>query len=266
LPTLRNNFSTQKKKSYAKSNYKELLPHVPLSKYQDEIFRKLREFIEFYCGWKNISEDEGYNFFSGLQEEALEKYKGSSSPRNICASLWISAKLLCKQELCSMLCDILRSDTLGHLQFALPLIKDISYYSMSSTEKIEWPIDRILYRGGGIPSSELSTFVSGLKYRAPSFLSTSNNRKTGELFCNRAVQRKINPILYIFNLSETCTPCFNVNKISDDEFLFLPYAVFTVRSVIIRDNPSVDNPHIIHLYVEPDSETQSDFLPLINWH
>lgn len=165
-----------------------------------------------------------------------------------------------------MLCEILRLDYLAALQFAMPLINDISHFNANAINQIEWPEDKTLYRGGGIPRSELDKFIPELKYRSPHFLSASSNKKIGETFCHRATQQRNEAVLYIFHLNDALIPCFNVNKISDDEFLFLPYSVFTVQYVKLSKDVSVGNPHIVHLNVETDSETQSDYLPLIYWH
>jgi len=266
-------------KSFYCSNYKALLKkHQEVPVYQDEVFLYLRRFIDFYCLQKGIHPQEGLDFFHSIQQEALEKHKDFHHAVGICARLWTSAKVLNKTELCSMLCEVLREDSAPALEAALPIIRGISYVTPSQRERIEWPEDNLLYRGAGIPTKERVLFTEGKKYRCPMFLATSTKRKVGEMFCNRAVQRKIDAILYILHLDEReGTKCFHVNYVGtstmkqsnidgEDEFLFVPYSVFTIRSITWRDDPSVGNPHIIHLDVAVDNEQESEFLPLIPWH
>ena len=273
IDTLKDKFPN-KTKYYATSNYKVIMLSTPMAKYQDEIFKKLRKFIEFYCGLKNTSEDDGLKFFNEIQQEVLEKHKSFTNVSSVCSRLWTSAKALNKMELSSMLCEVLRDDSLNAIKFAMPIIKGLCHITQSQLDNIEWPKDDLLYRGGGIPLSEIKNFKEGLKYRCPMFLATSTQRKIGEMFCHRAVQRKIDSVLYIFHLdSVSKTKCYNVNSISDHsnvanekEFLFLPYSIFTVRFVSIKNETSVSNPHIVHLDVAKDSERESEFLPLIYWH
>ena len=261
---------------YATSNYRSMLGSSSAPTYQDEVFYHLRKLIEVWCSFKSIPPQDGLDFFVDIQKEALERHKQLEKADSICARLWTSAKVLHKTELCSMLCEILREDAPNILRFAMPIIRGISHLDIYSRELIEWPEDCLLYRGGGLPTHARVHFTEGKTYRCPTFLAASDKRKIGEMFCNRATQRKIDATLYIFHLSDRYgCKCTNVTYVgsggksnidSESEFLFFPYSVFTVRSIIWRDGPTVGNPHIIHLDVAVNSEQESEFLPLMPWH
>lgn len=265
------------RKSYESSNYKPLITIQTTILFQDQIFLSLRQFIEFYCKQNNIQEQEGLNFFGSIQTQVIEK---DLSPAAIFARLWQSTELLNKTPLRSMLCDVLRDDSIEALKAALPLIKGIDYLPPSQRELLPWPKDNLLYRRAEIPTEEKVHFIERKKYRCPVFLAASTKQKVDVRFCNRTHQRnKKEPILFILHLDEKNetkrTKCFNVRYLganpfpSDDhkdEFLFAPYSVFTIRSVTWLDDPSVANPHIIHLVVAVDSGQEPEGLPLIYWH
>ena len=71
--------------------------------------------------------------------------------------------------------------------------------------------------------------------------------------------------------------CYHVNYIpsaeslvpGEDEFLFAPYSVFTVRSVAWHPAPVVNTyvcePHVIEVDVAPDNRRQPLDLPLAPW-
>lgn len=285
--------------SYYTSNYKYIISNTSPVEFQDEVFFRLRSFIDFYCETKNIPRQNGLDFFHSLQEEALGKQKDYGEASSICARLWTSAKTLdvtehnsslsnlssskpslssancgiipSKIELCNILCEVLREDDQKALKMAAILIKGMSHITNKARETIQWPEDNLLFRGGGIPKSKREQFTEGKKYRCPVLLATSRKRKIGEMLCYRAVNRKIDAILYIIHLDKG--KCFNVNYIgrnsnidNEEEFLFLPYSVFTVRSTLWQNEPSTGNPHIIHLNASADSESESEFLPIVNWH
>lgn len=261
-------------KYYKLSNYKALFSTTKGPEYQDEMFSHLRKFIELYCKRKGIHQQEGSDFFFSLQQEMLEKHKKFDRVNSLCVRLWTSAKVLNKIEFCSMLCEFIREDIFESLEIVMPLIKGIINIDPESREYIKWPKNNLLYRGGAITIPLQAQFIEGKKYRCPFLLSTSLKRKIAEMFCNRAVQRKIDSVLYIFHLNEKegCK-CYNVANISSDsnvcseqEFLFFPYSVFTVRSVEWKETTTVTTPHIIHLDVEVNSDQESEFLPIVEWH
>ena len=88
------------------------------------------------------------------------------------------------------------------------------------------------------------------------------------------------PVLWIFYFDDTLPVkkrCVHVNFIDrtdgtvhgEDEFLFTPFSVFTVRRVCWEDSPVVDmyteRPHIIEVDVAPDNKKQPSDLPLAPW-
>jgi hypothetical protein len=75
------------------------------------------------------------------------------------------------------------------------------------------------------------------KYRCPSFLATSSNKKISLNFCLDAENRGLNPILWIIHLDPTYG-CIHMNYVKktqvpgEEEFLFVPYSTFEVESIL----------------------------------
>lgn len=49
------------------------------------------------------------------------------------------------------------------------------------------------------------------------------------------------------------------------EYLFVPYSVFTVKSVKSSSNPDYETPHEIHLEAAVDNKHHPETLPLAPW-
>jgi len=182
-----------------------------------------------------------------------------------------------KREFCSILCESIRNDESDFLDCCLPIIKGINQLCVDRRKdpiKVQWPSDHTLYRGAGLPTTEQIHFTTiGKKYRCPMFLATSKNKITSmKVFCKRAqVERKEPPILYVFHLDPQFG-CVNVNYVdrtnveNEDEFLFVPYSVFTVKSIDWKPNPVWTDPHEVHLIAAIDNSLEPQNLPLILWH
>ena len=55
------------------------------------------------------------------------------------------------------------------------------------------------------------------------------------------------------------------NVRGEEEYLFAPYSVFTVRSVAFSETPTEETPHVIELDAAIDNRTESDGLPTAPW-
>ena len=56
------------------------------------------------------------------------------------------------------------------------------------------------------------------------------------------------------------------NVPGEEEYLFAPYSVFTIRRVCWSDNPTANNPHVVELDVAVDNKEEPEDLPLAPWY
>ena len=120
------------------------------------------------------------------------------------------------------------------------------------------------FRGAAMPRAHRAFFQKGQTYRAPMFVATSFNRLTVEAFLRRlprssSTQRPPHqePTLWTFHYDAT-SRCCHVNYIEqadEQEFLFMPYSVFTVRSVHWQPVPTQTNQHLIEVDVAADNRS-----------
>ena len=270
IPMIKPNGRSLSKKSFSKTNYAAVLQSTPFVVDKHEIFVKLRELIEFYCGWKNIPDNMGTEYFTLLVKWIAEISDLSTNPANIYVSLWINHQYLADNIFSSIICEILRSDSLAAIRFVTPFVKGLS----TTNYQFDLPTDLYLYRGSGIPRDELNVYVEGQIYRTPNLLSTTSDTNIAQSFLNKAQGQNIDPVLYIFcfcalpNNSELTNNDIysNIKQITSNEYLFLPYSTFTVGSVIVSPDPSIESPHIVYVNVEPNSDKCLDMCPIIDWH
>ena len=114
---------------------------------------------------------------------------------------------------------------------------------------VRWPTEHVTFRGTAMPRIHRTFFQAGKKYRAPMFVATSFDKDTAV----RTFLMRLDPptaeqsppfqeaTLWRFHLDGATTEsqrCKHVNYIDrtdgtvhgEDEFLFSPYSVFTVRA------------------------------------
>ena len=153
---------------------------------------------------------------------------------------------------------------------------------------MRWPTEHVTFRGTAMPSIHSTFFQAGKKYRAPMFVATSFDKATAV----RTFLMRLDPptaeqsppfqeaTLWRFHLDGAIPEsqrCKHVNYIDrtdgtvhgEDEFLFSPYSVFTVRATSWHASPLVDEyaaqMHIIDVDVAPDNMHESNDLPLAPW-
>ena len=109
---------------------------------------------------------------------------------------------------------------------------------------VQFPRDGVTYRGGGLPHNHKAFFQCGTKYRVPGFLATSFSQQVADRFMLWADQRGENCVLWIIHVDPegehlASKRCLHVNYVEhralgvplEEEYLFAPYAPFTVRDV-----------------------------------
>jgi hypothetical protein len=194
--------------------------------------------------------------------------------------VWTSAHTIrdTKIEFCSIINEIIRDDDKEKMKQTVKFCRVVNTLLVNrQKDKVwsnaKWPKDNVLYRGGGLPDDKRGFFSAGKIYRVPMFLATSKNKVVSKnTFCKRAFDRDEPPVLWKFHLNEE-SKCVHVNYIDktnvpgEDEFLFVPYSVFTVRSPPIwKENPTWVDPHVVEVDVAIDNTFHNkDVLPLAPW-
>ena len=189
-----------------------------------------------------------------------------------------------EKEFCSVLNHSIMNDYATH---AVPfvfllnkyLITQISRKSPSKTgSAARWPADNCVYRGGRLPPEHHHFFQVGKKYRAPMLLATSEDRSVAESFM--ADRGAPDYVLWIirFHPSRQCDHVNFVNKndgslgtdtpneAAESEWLFSPYATFTVSKVTFQTpGPNAANPHVVELVASVNNKCEKEDLPSCPW-
>jgi hypothetical protein len=258
-------------KSFATSAFKVLYDQFDQPEHQYEVLKALDEFLRLAVPQEHCKE-----FFKVLQQEALTaavQDGALSEVEKIATLLWSSAsraKGKGGREMCSYLNQAIREDHREQLQTAMPLIRSINQLCVTRGSLAEkWPPNDITYRGVGLPTEHRIFFEEGRKYRANMFLATSFSEGVAKRFAiNNSSPEKL-PTIFYFHYDASLR-CVHVNFIkslipSESEFLFPPYAVFTVRSADFK-TPGQKGLSEIHLDVAPDNKLEDENLPLSPWH
>lgn len=162
-----------------------------------------------------------------------------------------------------------RQDDEELLKFVAPLCRGINQLCVTRRgKKPEWPADDLLYRGGGLPLAHQTFFRTGVKYRAPTYVAFSFEKRTAINFLRNTDAL---PVLWTarFDRDLRCDHCNFLEELTlvkhEKEMLFAPYSVFTVESVEVPTSPKWTNPIKITLFVEPDNTDAPEDLPLAPW-
>ena len=208
----------------------------------------------------------------------------------IAVRLWTSAATLRGRELCSLLNQALREDAESSIAHAATITHAINTFCVvrRGGTPVTWPADHYLYRGAAMPRCHQGFFTVDKAYRAPMFVATSLREDVSvHTFLMRLPAASASqsppfqePILWRFRLDGSLPEsrrCVHVNFIDrtdgtvhgEDEFLFAPYSVFTVRHVEWKSQPTVNayavQPHIIEVDVASDNLRHPPNLPLAPW-
>ena len=132
-----------------------------------------------------------------------------------------------------------------------------------------FPPDFVCVRGGGFDDRYRDFFAPGREFRQPAFLATSFQEATADAFMRRSsMPVKAKWLIHI----DRARKCRHVNLVTrrvpnlpdEQEYLFAPYSVFSVRSARWASGTD-DDPHVIELDAAPDNVGPSEDLPLAPW-
>ncbi len=136
------------------------------------------------------------------------------------------------------------SESAPHVAVMVRAINTLLVTRRGDIDVIRFPPNGITHRGGGLPDQHKEFFQAGRKYRVPSFLATSFSPAVADNFMVWADQRGERSVRWIIHVDPEgahvrSKRCVHVNYVEnrasnvgfEEEYLFAPYAPFTVREV-----------------------------------
>lgn len=267
--------------TFDSSHFKRYYDDLEATPFQHVILGAAHDVARAYCLLHNLDPRHADDLFMRLQAEAF-KYKDDllSDVDAVAQRLWTSALTLrnCGRpyavELCTMLNTLLRLDHPEHTRCAAQLARNINELCVIRRAGAQgFPPGGVCYRGGGLIREARDFYTGGTKFRVPGYLATSLSEIEAKKFLMRAyVNNGREGVLWRIHLDprgehDPCYRCCRVNLVKhsnvpgEEEFLFAPYSVFTVRAVLWSAGTGL-NPHVIDLEAAIDSLVEPQDLPL----
>ena len=239
---------------------------------REMLWSGVAELLQAYCARTEIPwQFEGDQFLRHLQQEA-DQNKHDSIPQ-AAQRMWTSPLRLRKKELCSILNYAVRMDSKEMVKPLATLTRAINLLCVTvgkSSERTNVPTTNLCFRGGGFDERHRDFFKENTKFRQPAYLATSFSKDVAKIFMGRASKSQAK-VLWLVRIHPT-RKCVHVNLVTkrvaglgqEQEYLFAPYSVFTVRDVQWCSGTEED-PHVIELLAAPDNKDEPEDLPLAPW-
>lgn len=237
-----------------------------------------------YCQRHGLGEQVGLDFYRGLQKDALEhRDEVLSNVDGMAQRLWTSQRILDgagvahSRELCFMINEAIRLDDAETLGPVVQLVRSINQLCVVRLKGVPvFPHNHVCFRGSGLPAEHHAFFQPGLTYRVPGLLATSLAEGVAFGFLFRAFQESGRKPVVLWRVhldrrgpSDFRYRCKHVNLVrhsnvaGEEEYLFVPYSVFTVEAVLWRRGDDRE-PHVIDIRAAVDNRDhdQGPALPL----
>jgi hypothetical protein len=266
----------------------DVLP-VTQYKHQHQLIGAVHRIIVHYAEQHacTVNEAETAEFFQHLQAEAFRHTDELLNEVAAAAQrMWTSALLLPLgdavngREFCSILNEAIREDLSETAFDTAIVVRTINQLLLTRRvtdgEQVRFPPAATCWRGGVLPDHHRDFFKPGTKFRVPGYLATSFSENTADEFSYRAHVNTSTPaVKWCIKLdprgeAQFKYRCKHVNYVArtnvqgEDEFLFVPYSVFTVKEVRVGRG-GYDDPHLIELEAAIDNALEPDDLPLAPW-
>ena len=274
--------------TFATSNFNAFYKDTPVPGYQHELFKAVYELLLVYCRLTNLERPVAEAFFQTLQRQAFKKAEELlDEVPAVAQRLWTSTEVMAlaplehRRELSFIINSLLRSDHREAAPFLAVIARGVNTLLITrrtDAHEIISPPNGVVYRGGGLSDQHRQFYHVGKKYRVPGFLATSFSQEVAESFMTWADRRGEPCVLWIVHVvpegeSSNARKCMHVNYVTrseaenEQEYLFAPYAPFTVREV--REGLGIPSkPHVIILDAGLDSRDYEEYpatLPLAPW-
>jgi hypothetical protein len=256
---------------FNESTFKRVYDATQAPEYPHQLLEALHTLIFHYASLRGIDRAKADAFFRELQETAFVHVEELLSDiQSAAGRIWTSPKRMEEREFCFILNEVIREDIEEPMRHAVCITRAINLLLVCDAAKKPRAVSMV-YRGGGLPDEHRAFFTLKKTYRVPMFLATSVCRETSQdRFCRRAeVKNQLPPVLWIIQLDER--GCKHVNYLhtteceGEQEYLFVPYSVFTVEKVEWRDKPTWKDPHLVYLSAAYDNRAFPEGLPLAPW-
>ena len=268
-----------------------------------ELLTSVYEVVAEHARRHSLSAADAHHFFQTLQANALQAAAHSQSGANAVAELLTQPQIIALRmyssaaalpngrEFCSVLNEAIREDTMMGVNASVAYSlcsylhtrmsrggggDGVAAAAAAAASPVQWPPANRVFRGGALPPQHHWFFSVGRQYRIPMFLSTSGQQhvadrmmadRGGPHFCRWMIE---------FDASRRCDHVNFVNKndgtlqvspnaAAEDEYLFAPYATFTVVSAMLQLTPTVANPHVVQLRAAVNNRNEPDDLPSAPW-
>jgi hypothetical protein len=263
---------------------------LPANQYrhQHQLLGAVHRIVLYYAEQNSstVTEADTSEFFKELQAEAfLHTDELLNEVEAAAQRMWTSALRLPLgdevhgREFCSILNAAIRedqSDTAHDTAIIVRTINQLLVTRRVNDSQVRFPPAATCWRGGVLPDQHRDFFRPGIKFRFPVFLATSFSENKADEFLYRAHTSRRQPaVKWRIKLdprgeSQFKFSCKHVNYITrtnvqgEDEYLFVPYSVFTVKAVQVGRGDD-DDPHVIELEAAVDNAKESDDLPIAPW-
>eukprot|EP00729_Bicosta_minor_P005524 gene5524-5614_t len=222
-------------KSFATSNFKKAYMKAKPILFQDELFSE-------YCRILSIPQSASTSFFVGLQAEAFEHTTEVQG---------VNALLVTARD----------SDASDH-----------------------FPDKGVVFRGAVIPVHLVDSFFTPeKKYRVPGFLATTFNLDIAHVFCERAYKASQSAgmdsaaVIWVVHVDKrgASNQRYRNRNASlirksqvegEEEYLFVPYSVFTVTKVVRGESSGFSRPFEIHVQAALDNALEPQDLIMAPWY
>jgi hypothetical protein len=252
------------------SQFLKMYEEAKIPEHQHEIFSAVHKILEYFCTQNKISEPVRNKFFKKLQEESFEhpdEILGEATAT--CLRLWTSSlQLVGRWEFCGILNYLIRKDEcMPEVSFLSRGINGMCVKRNMDPKK--WPEGDKLFRGACLPLTEIPFFAPEQKYRCPMYLASSVRESVAKNFCalrGAGTTGELVGVIFVIHVDPQLK-CWHVNYVErtncpgEEEFLFVPYSVFTVKKAKKKNDY-----WWIHLSAAEDNKKHPDDLPLSSWH
>jgi hypothetical protein len=266
--------------------------------FQHNILSALENMLQLYAKRLNPTLNKDGTFILSLDVLSVvndiqgEAFKHLDSMKNdadaMAEYLWSSTKkysLFNDMELCSLLNAVIRDDVAEEIEAAIVICRSINSRRIrrSNVEADiniqSYPPTGETWRGGGFRRQHRTFFerMVGKKYRVPGFLATSCNRAMAVAFAFRATRSHPSHPCAMWRI--TFDPRGKLHSeyrvkhmafvsktlvAGENEYLFVPYSVFTLVSV--KWSAELIKPHEFTIRAAHDNKEEDESMPLTPWY
>ena len=244
----------------------------------DALIDEVRQLLSLYCAANGVHTKHGATLADKLGQQANSKPGG---PRERAMLMWTSESFMrggVNKRLYDTLNDVFRHDDAGMIRHAVRISRCINELCVGGDMPPAAATDLMresgnprkeVYRGTGFDSAHRGFFVEGKTYRVPMYIATTTSRQVAQAFISRA-NTGDSHVMWLIIMDAT-SPMYNASLVKkntlipgEEEFLFVPYSVFTIDKATWKRGTK-NQPHEIVLMASSDNTGEREDLELAPW-